>query len=69
MNSLKRRAVRIERKLAPPADFEPKTVTDVLQWLSTRPAGDNSPSYYLSQIMERAEKAAGQGRKRCRIQI
>ena len=61
MNDFKRRAGRIERRLAPPADFEPRTVTDVIQWLSARPAGDDTPSYYLSQMMERADKA--QGRK------
>ena len=64
MNSFKRRADRIAARLAPAADFEPRTVTDVIQWLSARPAGDDTPSYYLSQIMKRAEKAAeAQGRK------
>jgi len=58
MNDFKRRAGRIERRLAPAADFEPRTVTDVIQWLLARPAGDDSPTYYLSQIMERAEKTA-----------
>jgi len=64
MNSLKKRADRIERRLAPAAGFEPRTVTDVIQWLAARPAEDKAPSYYLSQMMERAEKTArAQGRK------
>lgn len=64
MNGFKRRADRIERHLAPAADFEPRTVTDVIQWLAARPAGDQAPSYYLSQMMERAGKTArAQGRE------